>query len=741
MVDIVRKMGWSYISIIYEESNYGIKAFEELEDLLAEHNICIAIKEKLVKDSGVADESAYDNIVQKLLTKPRARGTIIFGSDQEVAGVMRAVKRNNATGSFSWIGSDGWSARSLVSDGNEAEVEGTLSVQPQANPVRGFEEYFLSLNVENNPRNPWFVEFWEDHFMCRYPNSSSTPYNQKYSTACTGKEKLTRQNTVFENQLQFVSDAVMAFAYAIRDMHKDLCHGQPGLCDSLKPTKGSELLRFLRKVDFEGLSGDRFHFDMNGDGPARYNIIHFKQVLPGKYQWVRVGEYVEGELRLNSTDIQFKLDHPKPPESVCSLPCGLGQAKKYVEGESCCWHCFNCTQYQIRHETDPTQCINCPLGTLPHHLHIRCVEIPEEYLRPESGWAIGAMALSSTGILITMFVICVFIRYNDTPVVRASGRELSYVLLAGILMCYCITFALVIRPTDITMKQALISAPVLVYPRPNRMFILGANASNVGMGVVLPKLEDDQEKILINAVWMIISPARAMHHYPSREDNLLVCSSDIDASYMIAFTYPIFLIIICTVYAVLTRKIPEAFNESKHIGFTMYTTCVIWLAFVPLYFGTVNHVALRITSMSVTISLSASVTVVCLFSPKLYIILIRPERNIRQSMMPMRFTNFNKNSGSSSIMAPILVTAATCDSKQQIRRHIPPPSISDKEDTDFSSKTKLETSDCSTQTEALNMEDNTTHNITQDCSPKINNNCNFDRGRIEIVSVDKNCHS
>lgn len=136
---------------------------------------------------------------------------------------------------------------------------------------------------------------------------------------------------------------------------------------------------------------------------------------------------------------------------------------------------------------------------------------------------------------------------------------------------------------------------------------------------------------------MIISPARAMHHYPTREDNLLICSSYIDASYMIAFTYPIFLIVVCTVYAILTRKIPEAFNESKHIGkyltmtfirviknlnnltvtgFTMYTTCVIWLAFVPLYFGTANHVALRITSMSVTISLSASVTVACLFSPK-----------------------------------------------------------------------------------------------------------------------------
>ena len=70
---------------------------------------------------------------------------------------MKAVRRSNATGAFSWIGSDGWSARDLVSDGNEAEVEGTLSVQPQANPVEGFEDYFLNLTVENNKRNPWFV--------------------------------------------------------------------------------------------------------------------------------------------------------------------------------------------------------------------------------------------------------------------------------------------------------------------------------------------------------------------------------------------------------------------------------------------------------------------------------------------------------------------------------------------------------------------------------------------------------
>lgn len=48
------------------------------------------------------------------------------------------------------------------------------------------------------------------------------------------------------------------------------------------------------------------------------------------------------------------------------------------------------------------------------------------------------------------------------------------------------------------------------------------------------------------------------------------------------------LILLCTVYAVKTRKIPSNFNEAKYIGFTMYSTCIVWLAFIPIFFGT-NH--------------------------------------------------------------------------------------------------------------------------------------------------------
>ncbi|KAK3918104.1 Metabotropic glutamate receptor 4, partial [Frankliniella fusca] len=591
---------------------------------------------------------------------PVPAGAIIFGSDQEVAGVMRAVRRAGASDTFSWIGSDGWSARALVSDGNEREVEGTLSVQPQAHPVKGFEDYFLGLTVETNRRNPWFVEFWEDHFHCRYPNSSLTPYNGRYNETCTAKERLTRENTVFENQLQFVSDAVMAFAHALNEMHKQLCPGK-GLCDAMKPIEGSRLLKYLRRVNFTGLSGDQFKFDSQGDGPARYNIIHFKQVAPKVYRWVPVGEYSEGRLRLNMSAVQFKMESPSVPESVCSLPCDQGQAKKYVEGDICCWHCFNCTQYQIRSPIDETLCQTCVEGTVPDPNKTWCQEIPEVFLRPDSGWAIGAMSFSSCGILLTLFVGGVFLRHHETPVVRAAGRELSYVLLTGIMLCYCVTFALVLRPTDVVCGVQRFGAGfcfTVVYAalltktnRIARIFKAGTRTAK-RPSFISPKSQLlicfflVSVQVLVNVVWIMVKPPMAMHHHPTREDNHLVCKSHIDASYMIAFGYPILLIIVCTVYAVLTRKIPEAFSESKYIGFTMYTTCVIWLAFVPLYFGTANHVPLRITSMSVTISLSASVTLACLFSPKLYIILIHPERNVRQSMMPaMRYSTVKSSAG------------------------------------------------------------------------------------------------
>ena len=38
-------------------------------------------------------------------------------------------------------------------------------------------------------------------------------------------------------------------------------------------------------------------------------------------------------------------------------------------------------------------------------------------------------------------------------------------------------------------------------------------------------------------------------------------------------------------YLASIRNVPENFNEAKFIGFSCYTTCVIWLSYLPIWFG------------------------------------------------------------------------------------------------------------------------------------------------------------
>lgn len=99
------------------------QAIASLEDKLRAKNVCIATKQALPKDSDVASDTQYDRIVDTLKSKSRAKGVVIYGSDQEVQGLVKALHRRNATNHFTFIGSDGWSARAIVYEGGyEKEV-------------------------------------------------------------------------------------------------------------------------------------------------------------------------------------------------------------------------------------------------------------------------------------------------------------------------------------------------------------------------------------------------------------------------------------------------------------------------------------------------------------------------------------------------------------------------------------------------------------------------------------------
>lgn len=71
----------------------------------------------------------------------------------------------------------------------------------------------------------------------------------------SGLERIARDSSYEqEGKVQFVIDAVYSMAYALHNMHKDLCPGYIGLCPRMSTIDGKELLGYIRAVNFNGKS-------------------------------------------------------------------------------------------------------------------------------------------------------------------------------------------------------------------------------------------------------------------------------------------------------------------------------------------------------------------------------------------------------------------------------------------------------------------------------------------------------
>lgn len=303
--------------------------------------------------------------------------------------------------------------------------------------------------------------------------------------------------------------------------------------------------------------------------------------------------------------LQWTTGDSSLPLSVCSLPCRTGERKKVVKGVPCCWHCERCEGYHF--QASEFTCELCPYEKRPDRNRTSCQPIPIIKLEWHSPWALVPVFISVLGIIATTLVIVTFVRYNDTPIVRASGREMSYVLLTGIFLCYIITFPMIAAPDVVVCSFRRIflglgmcfsyAALLTKTNRIHRIFEQGKKA------VTAPRFISPASQLVITfslisvqllgvLLWFAADPPHTFVDYgeqrtqdPQNARGVLKCDIS-DLSLICSLGYSILLMVTCTVYAIKTRSVPETFNEAKPIGFTMYTTCIIWLAFIPIFFGT-----------------------------------------------------------------------------------------------------------------------------------------------------------
>ena len=250
LVDVVKSANWSYVSTVYSEGSYGEYGIEVFTREATERNVCIAAAEKV---PSTADDQVFDVIIQKLSKKPNARAVVLFTRAEDARKILEAAKRSNLTQPFQWIASDGWGRQMKLVEGLEEEAEGAITVELHSKNIPQFDDYMASLTPENNRRNPWFGEYWEEIFGCILKKNIGKVTNKSYHV-CAPDLRLTPElRFVQESKVQFVVDAVYAFALALHNLQKDICQKDEGLCNEMITyDKGEFYRKYLLNVSFKG---------------------------------------------------------------------------------------------------------------------------------------------------------------------------------------------------------------------------------------------------------------------------------------------------------------------------------------------------------------------------------------------------------------------------------------------------------------------------------------------------------
>ena len=625
MVDIITYMNWTAVFAVHSRGSYGEQGMQILEKFSVQSNVCIADHRQLEPDFTVED---YDNIIAKFLKENDIRVVVMFCNSEDLRSMLLAAKRaqnRRAKNRFIWLASDFWGTRLRHLEGLEDVADGAITLEFQTfdAQLKPFYDYFSKLNPLNNSRNPWFREYWEKRFNCNFGNDSSPG-----SYRCHYPEHRVPVLDRFDAKVPFVIDAVFSFAHALHNIHRNVCRSVPGFCPEMRKLDRTALLGYLRNVSFNGTTG-LVKFDENGDSAGKYDVYVFRNSHSNSYR--RLGSWIEGDLTFDPREL-FKGETYL--ESHCGKPCGP-QAIKRIRDKVCCWTCENCdTGSYVANEFT---CKTCDQGMQPNGTFNGCEALHEVHL--SSVWIAVVVTFSTLGILATCFVCAVFVKFAETPLIKASGHELSVVLLLGIILCYGFAFVMVSYPDKavcaiqrfgIGLCFCVCYASLLV--RTNRI-------ARIFSGVKTPSFISPKSQLIITAVIiapelamavteLLIRPPQAVASYEQKDFVLIKCNIS-TAGMLSLFGYNAVLIILCTFYAFRTRKTPLNFNEAKFIGFCMYTTCVIWIAFVPVYYGIgggFQAVALAFSSV-----ISATTILIFIFMPKVYIVIFKPEKNIRSN--------------------------------------------------------------------------------------------------------------
>ncbi|XP_063775525.1 vomeronasal type-2 receptor 26-like [Pseudophryne corroboree] len=295
-------------------------------------------------------------------------------------------------------------------------------------------------------------------------------------------------------------------------------------------------------------------------------------------------------------------------------------------------------------------CLKCPEHQWSNDRRDACIERTVEFLsHGEILWA-SLISIALLFCCLTAVILGIFIKYRDTAVVRANNQNLSFILLLSLILAFLCPLLFIGRPTEMSclLRQvafgniftvafsSLLAKTITVVlafratkPDQKLMRWLTRHSSRLLLAIC------SFGEAVICALWLCLSPPFLDYDTQAEVGKMILqCNEGSVAAFYIVIGYMGGLAALCFIVASLARKLPDTFNEAQYITFSMAVFCSVWVAFVPAYLSAKGKYTVAFEVFAILASSAGLLG--CIFIPKCYIILIRPELNVRANLILSR---------------------------------------------------------------------------------------------------------